>query len=197
MTAAPPVLVVAGLGRCGSSLTMQMLAAGGVRCCGTFPDYEEQPTMEGDLSSEWLAPWRGAAVKILDPQRLRFSDDVPTVVVWLSRNLRQQTLSQIKFAQSVFHLPPVGRAHARRWEAGLRGDERAALARLRPARRLRYEEILDDPELAARRLFHVCVDARIHVPHRERMAAAVRKRDPRCAPDLSMELALIAEAEAA
>ena len=37
---APPALLVAGLGRCGTSLMMQMLAAAGLPCVGEFPAYE-------------------------------------------------------------------------------------------------------------------------------------------------------------
>jgi hypothetical protein len=39
-----PVIVVAGLGRCGTSLVMQMLAAAGLPCVGSFPDFEDDRT---------------------------------------------------------------------------------------------------------------------------------------------------------
>jgi hypothetical protein len=35
-----PYVIVAGFGRCGSSLTMTMLHAAGIPCIGTPPDFE-------------------------------------------------------------------------------------------------------------------------------------------------------------
>lgn len=35
-----PTIFVSGLGRCGSSMTMQMLDAAGIPCIGDYPAYE-------------------------------------------------------------------------------------------------------------------------------------------------------------
>src|SRR5690348_17944000 len=90
------VLIVAGLGRCGSSLMMQMLQRGGMKCAGEFPAFEMPETNHCSISREWLSQFSGGAVKILDPH-LCTIENTPAVVLWLSRDHWHQAKSQIKF----------------------------------------------------------------------------------------------------
>ncbi|MHB8286386.1 MAG: hypothetical protein ACYDD1_17175 [Caulobacteraceae bacterium] len=67
-----PTIIVSGLGRCGSSLTMQMLNAAGVHCVGSFPSFEGpecEAFQEGFITAERWAAVAGRAVKLLDPHR--------------------------------------------------------------------------------------------------------------------------------
>lgn len=95
-----PIVIVSGLGRCGSSLTMQMLQACGLNCAGEFPAFEpeESNMLYGKLSAEWMSKFE--AVKILDPQRGKMPA-VDAVIIWLERNPAQQAMSQVKFVRMV------------------------------------------------------------------------------------------------
>lgn len=99
-----PIIIVAGFPRCGSSLTMQMLHACGIKCAGTFPAFEPvecQPT-NGALTKEWMEQFE--AVKILDPHRF----EIPPVnakVIWLDRNPVYQSVSIVKFGMYVAGMP--------------------------------------------------------------------------------------------
>lgn len=93
------VIIVAGITRSGLSLTMQMLAAGGYPCAGTFPDYEPFPI--GQI------PWSGIdgmAVKLVDAHR-----QLPPVgpkyrIIRLNRNKTEQARSINKWMAAFFHL---------------------------------------------------------------------------------------------
>ena len=45
------ILLICGHGRCGSSLVMQMLAAGGVKCAGKYPDFEPDEVIPARFSA--------------------------------------------------------------------------------------------------------------------------------------------------
>lgn len=191
----PPVFAVAGLGRCGTSLVMQMLAAGGMPCAGSAPDFEPDELL-APVDPAWLASQRGRAVKLLDPHLLSVPLDLPLEVIWMDRDLKQQAKSQAKFAHLAAGLPRPNRQHARRWHEGLARDRRAALAALDPhtVRRLRFEDVLVHPRRSAGYLAEtfrhwIALDV-------ARMAAQVRPRGTACAPGLDLEAELIAIAEA-
>lgn len=61
-----PVLVC-GLGRCGSSVTMQMLQAGGYQTFGDWPDFEPEEAGSSRNIPHLLSLIDTSAVKILDP----------------------------------------------------------------------------------------------------------------------------------
>lgn len=190
-----PVIVVAGLGRCGTSMLMQMLAGGGIPCVGRAPAYED-PRTETHVDAGWFESLAGQAVKILDPHRV----GVPAAqwearVILLERRLSEQAKSMAKMLRLVEHMP-VGKRHARLIEKGLRADTaatRAAVAGL-PVLRLQFEEVLAFPTCAAASIANF-----LH-PHftlsQAPMVAAVRQRPPQCLPGLDMELSLLREATA-
>lgn len=191
-----PAVVVAGLGRCGSSLTMQMLQAGGMDCVGTFPDFEEQPAVDGPFDPAWLAACAGKAVKILNPQWCGLPAEVPGMVIWLDRDAREQARSQAKFAHLVAGMPRANRQHVLRWERGLAFDRARAVSALPPSWRrltLRYEALIERPRMACAGLaaflspYWPSLDV-------EAMRRAVRKGDASCAAGVDMEERLISEA---
>ena len=127
-TADKPVVVVSGLGRCGSSLTMQMLHACGLRCAGEFPAFEpEESNVLNGLSADWLR--RFEAVKILDPHRGGKFPLTNVSVIWIDRNPAQQAISQVKFVQM------VGGLHI---EQGAAGKMCKSLQRERPMALRKY-----------------------------------------------------------
>lgn len=206
----PPVIVVAGLGRCGSSMTMAMLAAGGVPCVGTAPDYED-PAFHRfrRIAAQLYFQARGHAVKILDPHKNLLP--VPAypgqghVVIWLDRNPTEQAKSQIKLALSTgilkdYHVASEDRVKLlrRNWRAQLQRDRQACSHALRGATilQVRFESVLLTPRIEAERIArfvgpYLGLDLDIAA-----MDAVVRRRSPECAGDLAIEQDLVAHSTA-
>lgn len=192
------ITIVAGFGRCGSSLIMQMLEAGGMPCAGEYPAFEDEHTggefFEGaELDRAWLSQMSGHAIKILDPHRGR----IPVGdyhLVWCSRDQREQAKSQAKFAHLLMGVP-ISRTTVRQFERSYRADKIPAIRALldaapgKPILDLRFEEVLRDPLHAANELAAHCG---LRGTVRE-MSSVVRRRSPLCAPGMDMEMSLISE----
>jgi len=178
-------IIVAGLGRCGSSMLMQMLHCGGVQCIGEWPAFEDA-RVRTKVEPSFIAASAGRAVKVLDPQRVGLPGDVR--VIWLDRDHRQQAKSHAKFlAAMTSH--QYDRAGRRTLAASFVRDTHAAMVAIgsRPLIRLRFEEVLSDPLLTACTLAEfIGVDMNV-----ADAARAVRRRAPACAPGLDMELSLM------
>jgi hypothetical protein len=88
-----PIILVAGLGRCGSSLVMRLLDAAGVPTVGTFPAFEEQTLPRDALG--WVEAYAGRAVKVLDLSRVKiFSDNKNDGTMEITRSLNFKCLEQ-------------------------------------------------------------------------------------------------------
>lgn len=175
-------IIVAGLGRCGSSLVMQMLAAAGVKCAGEPPLYEHEDTVQGaHLSAAWFAQF--GAVKLLMPTLYNIDRAADISFVWMDRNPAEQSRSQIKYMRGV--VPDI---YAGVPEPRLLEIYRAELARFRreslavvdrfPHIYATFEEALRDPKRIAGR-FGLDRDA---------MASVIVPRSPACRPDMAIEM---------
>lgn len=183
---------VCGFGRCGSTLVMRMLLAGG---CPPVVGAEEPPH-ESNLDAVWrMGPddLAGRSVKLLDAPRWNRSLPVAREwrFVWLDRDPMEQARSQVKFLMGVTGVPiPDAPAAVAKFAASY-GRDRPGLMQL--LRRhgtvfvLRYERVLDNPRRAARQLKQVWPGLDV-----EAAAAVVHNRDGKCRPDLSVELDLTA-----
>lgn len=100
-TLVKPTIIVAGMGRCGTSLTMQMLHCAGVPCIGTFPAFESEHSSFKAFDPEFLASLSGKAMKIIDPKRMTIPKLQNHVVIWLDRDPRQQAASIAKMISPV------------------------------------------------------------------------------------------------
>lgn len=199
MSPAPPALLVAGLGRCGTSLVMQMLAGAGLPCVGEFPAYEVPELNHQEPPLAWLEAQRGKAMKVLNPHLTRIPPEFEAPVIWLDRNVREQAKSQAKFATMMMgDLASVSRSHLARWQTGLKAERREALAALgrRPRLIMRFEDLIHRTNFSVLQVSAFL--ARWWCLSPECMAQAVRPRPSgaACASALAMELALVAEAEA-
>lgn len=199
-----PVVLVAGLGRCGTTLTMNMLAAGGIPGAGRAPAYEPDE-IKGDIDPAWLDAQAGRCVKLLDAHGGQLppmtAASTPRRVLWLDRDPVEQAKSQAKMAVTLGGFAKPNRAHMRRWIAGLPQDRRRARLALVAAgcpieREFRFEQLLKDPETVARKLAD-WLRPDFGDLDEEAMARVVIPRSPVCAPDLSLEVRLIEEAERA
>lgn len=190
-----PAVIVTGLGRCGSSMMMQMLAAGGVYCRGKAPAYEDGAYSE-KVTPDMIEAVRGGAVKILDPHRTGLpAAQWEARVILMERRPGEQAKSAAKMLEQLEGLP-IKKFQLNRLEKGMRHEivaVRAAIAGL-PQLRLQFEEVLADPSGTAERVAEFL--APFWHLDQAAMAAVVLKRPPTCMPDLSIELQLAQAVEA-
>lgn len=189
-----PCIVVAGMGRCGTSLTMQMLSAAGVTCIGTWPDFEtDASSIEGFDATEF-AGLSDCAIKLIDPANLPVGDMPNHIVVWLDRDPKQQAKSQVKLLNAMgFNL---GRDAVKAVAADLRKSRDRHRARVgivggNPAITLRFEDLIAGP-YAIERLSSFLSEYGWNVSPSV-MAAQVRARHSDCLPGF-LEDVLIGEA---
>ena len=195
-----PTIGVCGFGRCGSTMLMQMLAAGGIPMApGSDPASGELPLDAFEaLRHGDPADIAGTAVKLLD---LPLRSPLPTAAawrfVWLDRDPVEQARSHIKLLALVD--PDIAARTAQPWAfrdlvASYGRDRPRILGILRsvgPTVVLRYEQVLANPRRAVRHL-------RALAPDIDGIDAAqvVHRRDGRCRPDLATEEAAAATAGA-
>lgn len=189
-------IIVAGLGRCGTSLVMRMLDAAGVSTIGDRPDWEcmaTQMQLEDDPAG-WAVAIRGRAVKLLDAHRYEIPQLGDFDLIWLYRDEREQAKSGLKLASAMFSTIKPDRKQARAWAAGLRRDAPRAVKALEAAGpprtlALRFEHILGDPFMSA---LKICRFLGLENADPREMASQVISRGPECLPYL-LELSLVDE----
>lgn len=105
-------IIVAGLGRCGTSLMMKMLHQAGIapycdkECIGN--SYENVITNTLPRNTSWWSEVEGKAVKLLDIHRWtppRPYDGDHYVIIWMNRDRKEQAKSQIKFTHYIVGTP--------------------------------------------------------------------------------------------
>lgn len=181
-----PILLVCGLGRCGSSLVMQMLKAGGLRVPGVHPYHE----IIGEDKERYKLTWRDEfdAVKWLNPAR-QGKGPMPDRLyrcLWLTRDHFEQAKSWIKLSTEARGKGPDNHLEAilktmvnlRKQEQG--GKDLVQTVSCEPVPVLRFETILQSPQKAAHGL-HVWADRPLDV---SAMESAVKARQPQCAPTM-------------
>lgn len=182
-TAGKPVIVVSGLSRCGTSLVMQMLEAGGIRVTGQYPAFELD-RCAGPCDLAWLSDHSGQAIKVLDPHIHNWPTGLDLRVIWLDRKYIEQAKSQVKFGSALTGLGMAcNRQHLRAWAKSLARDRAKCLAlfehlALAPLV-MQFEQIIEQPLLIAEKLA-AFTGARDVVG----MAAVVRPRKSSCYPGL-------------
>ncbi|MEN6540852.1 MAG: hypothetical protein ABFC67_14690 [Mizugakiibacter sp.] len=189
------ITLVCGFGRCGSSLVMQMLEAGGMPVTGEYPAFEAGDIVRpGSIDSTRLPGINGHALKLLDPQRYMIPHHFSTHAIWCRRDVIEQAKSHAKFLREVVGLP-MNREHRDRIAQAFKEDAKFAIRTLREAGvkhilDLRFEDMICRPRVVAEQVSRFCGELDV-----DKMAAVVRSRDPECAPDMSLEFQLIEERE--
>lgn len=183
------IIIVAGFGRCGSSLVMQMMHAGGVPCIGTHPDYEDMRATSSSTILQVLTP--GMAVKVLNPQHhLQHLDLTHARAIWLDRDTTEQAKSALKLMGLHGVTTTRSMRHSVRTLARSYTSDRArALQTLGPARTLamRFEDLLTAPQHAAEQIAR-------HIARpldTLRAARQVIPRAPACSPSFEIEMRLL------
>ena len=191
-----PILFVAGLGRCGTTMVMTMLDAGGFPVTGPRPSYEPADRWHaGRPDMAWMLAQGGRAVKWIDPTHhftLPGRLPVRPVIILMTRNAKEQARSQVKLMSGL--MSGLGRRAEKAVERSIRRDMPVMRAQLRVSatvHELRFEDVLESPGWAARKLerlvqFHFAADF-----DAVSAARAVIPRHPSCAPDLTMETVVL------
>ena len=89
-----PTIAVAGLPRCGSSLTMHLLHEAGFPTIGSFQTYEDVEDPE-DFQG-WDNSFHGKAFKMLSPHRRPILPPQLDLLIWLDRDEEEQAVSTFK-----------------------------------------------------------------------------------------------------
>ncbi len=182
-TVAQPAVGVCGFGRCGSTMVMSMLAAGGLPpAAGSAPHSYELPSEAAIVT----ARPQGQAIKLLDHfGRLGLPQAAAWRFVWLDRDATQQARSHAKLAAAIgFEMSAELQGL---FAASYAADRPGLLGQLRavgPVLVLEYERVLRSPVKAAR-LLRRDVWPALDVTA---AAAAVHDREPECLPDMAFEL---------
>lgn len=181
-----PAIVVAGPGRCGSSLTMQMLHAGGIPCVGEWPDFEDERAGI-PLNRPWFEGLHSVAVKRLDIHR---DSTMPrsAIVIWLDRDHDQQAKSTLKLLKSQFSGISDNRQARRAIEASLARDavtcKIAILKTHFPSMAVRFETLVSDPRgVVAIISAHIKYNAGYDLDQ-EKAITALIPRSPNCLPNM-------------
>jgi hypothetical protein len=189
-------IFVAGLGRCGSTLTMQMLWSAGVKCAGSPPAWECGEVDHCAITEVFLACHAGHAIKLLDPHQCTIPKSMRGIVVWLHRNPCEQAKSYAKFMAFTLG-QTIDRAARRLLATHIERDEQICMAILRnvgPIRIYDFEDIILHPDRTCARIASYLGDYGFAVDA-NKMAGCVLPRSADCASDLSIELRKLEAAE--
>jgi hypothetical protein len=187
------IIIVAGIGRCGSSLVMQMLSAAGVPTIGTYPDFEDDLNLrlpELDAQREVARRAPGHAMKLIDPHLHAPPVGYEYRTIFLTRHPFVQAKSMLKLVGE-----RNNRNARRAMEAIVRRDTRIAreaVTRIGSGQfyNLPFEHLIHDPRGSAEgiaRYLHRFRDEPLDV---EAMAKCVRRRPASCLPYM-LELELL------
>jgi tetratricopeptide (TPR) repeat protein len=162
------LVVVSGLPRSGTSMLMQMLAAGGMpvltdslrRADEDNPRgyFEFEPVKKLFRGADWLPEAKGKAVKIVAPLLFSLPRDLPCRVVFIERDLDEILDSQSKMIarQGGAAASTPGRRQLLKAEYTRTVSRAKAWLSNRPTTSwlmLNYAEVLADPQAAAARLY--------------------------------------------
>lgn len=176
------IYVVAGIGRCGTTMLMRMLHAGGMT-----PATDNQVGYETEnmtVAQRDIASFDGKLVKWLEPSRFKLPEGYDYKVIWMSRDFKEQGKSIAKW---ISPMVPVKRQEIRKIAKSLPADYAACFRifeqRKIPVLRLDFEKVLLAPYTTAvsvKEFFGIDLDL-------DKMKKEVINRHPGCMHDLDIE----------
>jgi len=177
--------VVSGLGRCGTSMMMQMLHCGGMEVTGDaeLPFLEDDRVNKLPLNDGWLRDLTSRnVIKILNPDIRSLPGWFRCRSIWMKRDVNEQTKSYIKYNVAMAgeqNIDPDEVANNIRRRTKLCLKELGRISDKGPLL-VGFEVALERPFLAA-----VGVQAFLGEDlNHTKMAEAVIKRTPKCLVDV-------------
>ena len=187
-----PILFIAGLGRCGTTMVMRMLDKGGIPVAGSRPAYEDdhmQQMVPDHIRQGWVLEQAGRAVKWIDPRRAWIDwtiwPGVEVTSLLLRRDAEHQAKSMGKMVGCWLSKAEVAAA-----AQNIRADQKKTeeyLERFGNVYSASFETGLKEPAELAAKLAQICKVSLGLDLDQAAAAGAVIRRTPWCAPDLSIE----------
>lgn len=182
------ITIITGMGRCGSSLTMQMLHAAGVECVGNGPFFEDERSSFSKFDADWLADQEGKAVKVLGIHQVKMKPANYRFIV-LKRNPNEQAKSQTKFYETVI------KQKSDASQKGLKSQVKKHYARCLNKARLKgpvleldFEDMINNPVYA---IAKICQFMDLKPTEcGQKMLECVIKRNTDCLPTMQIESVL-------
>lgn len=185
------IIIVAGLGRCGSTMIMQMLRAGGMPVVAdNLVSCEDSRSNSITKKSSWLEEAQGKAIKVLLPDVINLPNEFSYRIIWIKRDYNEQAKSQVKFLRllQAIHISSsawkkMARELPKQEMIGMIKFKRRSL----PIAIFTFEDILIDPLREAIRICeYLKQDHGYLLP--TVMANVVKKRSSKCAEGLDIEI---------
>lgn len=150
-------IIVSGLTRCGSSLMMQMLYAGGcpISCePGNEAISGEHSDQLSALREIALGLTDGKAVKCLDPHNFPIPPNKQYLIIWMRRDFKEQAKSITKFMQMLLGVRESKRTMIRKFEKSLPIETRKChhLLSSYPILEVEFENVINQPKQEAERV---------------------------------------------
>lgn len=183
------ITVVTGMARSGSSMMMQMLAAGGMEIYAESPTSgEHSDVLRLPKETAFLEQCEGKAIKVLDVHRNRLPRTHDYCFIWTQRNSIEQAKSHQKMLGLLMNrtftwAETKGLAKAididtPRVQEFLRRQYRA------PVMVIQFEDVLAAPAIYAGEVAEYVASWALQSLDREKMAAVVLPRSRKCLPNL-------------
>lgn len=172
------ITLVCGLGRCGTSLTMKMLGAGGMPL---FEDkagsHEHSRMVTLPANQLWVQYADGHALKVNDPHVYTPPSNLEYSAIWLTRNPTHQARSMMKLNTALGKTELGSRTSYRKKVRWIKRSEPKCASLLKKLSHKRYlhqtfEHLLTNPKEYANRLAAL-VGLPLDIPS---MVACVRSR---------------------
>jgi hypothetical protein len=178
------IYLVAGLGRCGTTMAMRMLHAGGM-----IPAVDNEVAYEHNDMNDAIRDidsLDGKLVKWLDPHKNRLPHSHDYKIIWMKRDFNQQAKSIAKFANIMAGVPK-DRASVRSIYRSLPKETDACL-RIFKERGIPYIVVAFEDLLILPRQTAITIEKFFnHKLDINRMASCVIPRSKDCTPDLAIE----------
>jgi hypothetical protein len=173
------IAFVSGLGRCGSSLVMRMLHAGGMELTGLaeHPFFEDGRVVKFQIGDyDWLDDCEGKVVKLLNPYKMPPPYGREYRWIWLDRDKKEQRKSQRKCSRW------MGKKCTPQPIESMRKKSRRVIKRVGgKVLAMTFEDILMNPVFAAVQMADFLgLDL-----NRPMMASVVRQRSAKCLPHMA------------
>ncbi len=186
-------VIVSGLTRCGSSMTMQMLHAGGMPISCAPGNESVSGEHDSQIEALKILATKGAngmAIKCLDPHRFVIPKG-NYIIFWCCRDYDQQAKSICKFMEGMLGIK-TDRTTKKSIRKSLPEDTKKCLKKLEklgPVHKFLFEDTLLDPPLIAASIANILKDlVRLDVA---KMANVVYKRSSDCADGFLIESMLV------
>jgi len=191
------IIVVCGARRSGVTLLMSMLEASGIKCVGSYPDFDNDKLSIKNQNPQWLIDQKPCAVRILDPLGFRFLKS-DYRFIWVNRDYLNNAMSilkvekVIKLAESDCSIKDasITKDKIRRTAKKLIITKQIILLELRKKYNVFetcFEELILTPKSAAQTVANY-LDLSLDV---EAMARCVIDRPVTCMLDFNIEIQLL------